>query len=252
MLIALLISLLFGPYGPEAMFTIPDMEERLTTNIPDEARRAEVMAIFTKATKDLKAFEKRIELQGNDLKKDQSDRELSSSELRIAFEELFLTRQELQFIMVDRDTEVRELLTDEEFRTIITDGLIATVPTEEQAAEQALKKRQEMAQVLADIRKGIQDAVSDPTRQVRALAAFDVFEAHMDRLIKEEPRTHGPSRIYEQREITRLTLEETYEDMDGYRAEMFDRFIEMREVLIATTERTEWPMIASKLNVMFK
>ena len=31
MLIALLISLLFGPYGPEVMFTIPDMEERLTT-----------------------------------------------------------------------------------------------------------------------------------------------------------------------------------------------------------------------------
>jgi hypothetical protein len=40
--------------------------------------------------------------------------------------------------------------------------------------------------------------------------------------------------------------------MDNFRSEMFDRFIDMREVLVEVTTEDEWRPIANKLNVMFK
>lgn len=252
MLIALLILMLFGNHGPEAMFAIPDLEERVTTTIPDLKKRSKVLSIVSRAKSDIGTANKRLGSQSALLMREQSEKITTSSELQSAFERLFLIRQELQFSMVDRDSEIRAALTDDEFKTIVVDGLAANTPAPEAVIADAHEKGGQLAQELADIRAMIEKHIADPDDRAQGVAAFDVFEGYMKALEDQDSTRTDMSDIYAKREVSRVVLEDSYSDMDNFRSEMFDRFIDMREVLVEVTTEDEWRPIANKLNVMFK
>ena len=182
----------------------------------------------------------------------QSEKITTSEELQSAFERSFLIRQELQFSMVDRDSEIRAALTDEEFGSIVVDGLMAKTPAPEVVNADAREKGKQLAEELADIRSVIEKHIADPDKRAQGTEAFDVFEGYMKTLEEQDgPRT-DMSDIYTKRDVSRVVLEDSYSDMDSFRSEMFDRFIDMREVLVDVTTEEQWRPIANKLNVMFK
>ena len=176
MLIALLISLLFGSGGPEAMFAITDLETRIPATISDLKTQNEVQFIFTRTNNDITTYSKRIAEQGAHLKRQQSERITTSSQLQASFEELFLIRQEFQFLIVDRDTEVREALTDEESTALVTEGIRAAALDPKTAAANAAGWGLQLEQLLDDIRKAITDNIADRDKRTEALDAFEVFD----------------------------------------------------------------------------
>lgn len=250
-LFTLLATVVFGS-GDASPFIIPKVEKRIKQTVTDKERKDEMLATIKAYKKEWKALQKVEKKQAKAIHKMNKDRNTDHQALVDAFEKSRDQRYELHKKLIDGRLKAQEILTSEEWESIMTKALDVKPKQGKKMDKAEAKAGMRQDKKLTAIAEEIEAAFADPAKRKKANEDLEKFEESLTEYLVEFQEY--PSRAIEVMRDGRASREEiaeVVESLEDYRGQVHGSFLTLRKDLVVLSTEEEWPKIAKALGKFF-
>ncbi len=250
MLITMAIKLVIGT---DEIFTIPKLKKEIKKHVTDDRRKDSLLLILKDAKREIKAFNKQNIKDMKKVKKLMASEENQIQELEILLKSNFDKRKKLQASKLDKRLAMQDLMTDEEWKSVIENAVTPSRKHEKKTNKKVSKFKKSVDELLNDTEKSISKKIHDSVRREKVLESFHEFFAALEQQIEEGSKfNYKSNEIIRKRSATREELEGLYAKQNELRKNVYSEFRVMYEVIFEFTNETERKAIRKELKKMFK
>jgi len=249
-LFTILFTVLSG--GSEEPFILKNAKKTAKKAIVEPERRKEALTGIKAYSKQWKKLQKTNKKQVKALKKLNKDLSSDSQEISDLFEHYRTDRRKVKDELIEFRLQIQELMTDEEWETVI-DQIENIKPKKEKKLEKKqLKSRLKQDSRLLAIRDEIETAFSDPDKVDKVKKSLLDFEEDLINLMdKSQEDPINVLEVMRNRNASREDISNVVVLQEDYRAKAHSSFLDMRMDLVELSTEDNWPKIAKALNKLF-
>lgn len=246
--LTLLIGMLLGGQNMSA-FIVEDLPKEIKTNVKDKERQKEILTLVKAYEKDFKGVQKDLNKSKKHMKKLNLDRNASTDSIQGVLDEVTIAWQEVQAIGLKTRAEALEMLTEEEWEGVISKSL-------EDYSKKELKKQdkayQNFEKNFDKLKASVAKDITDPERQEKIFATFDVFKVDMaNYIMANKKKTLKDMEVFGDLNATEEQLQNELSSVDKARNQFFDGIVKLHNELAGSTSDDEWTKIAKSVNKIF-
>lgn len=249
-LFALLTSLLFG--GGESPYILPKAEKLVKKHVQDKARQKEALDLMKAYKNDWKSLKKLEKKSSKQIAKLNKDRNTSHEVLVEAFESAKEQRNSFQEKLIDARYQIQGILTGEEWEIIMTESVETRQKKAKKIEKSDAKAMIQQDKMITKLGDDILAAFDDPQAKKKASEDLDMFgEALVNLLVEYQ---NYPSAVIESIKNGNATREEIAEvvyELESFRGNLHDSYLEMRKELVELSTEDNWPKLAKALAKFF-
>jgi len=249
MLIALFLILFNVGGSSEETFVLPNAQKAVKNAIEDSDRNKEATVAMKSYSRDWKKFQKFKKKQAKALSKLNKDQSAGPKAIADLFEKYRSERRKAEDQLIELRLNLQNLMTDEEWVTLINQIENVKPKTAKKKEKEQLKNDLKLDKNLLAIESEIQAAFSDPEKIEEVKKDLDQFEADLANLlfeVQEEPL--NVVEVMRNRSATRDEITEVIIRQENYRSRVHSSFLVLRKELTQLSTEDNWSKIAKALD----
>jgi hypothetical protein len=255
MLIALIISLIFGVAGEESEFatSIPHIKKEIRQNVQEAERKDTLIVLVKDYEKAIKQYDKEKKKLRKEVNKAGTDREVSTEDLLGYYDAYYNARISLLSELIGYRLMFQEKVTDEELLLITNNAILTTTKEYRKEGKEEDKQEKALEKVFLNLNKIIVKHITDSTKLTVIKGSLQEFENTVYTFVDEARNLalERKARV-DDRDASREEIEEIYEPINQLRYKASREFAKLREVVIENTDNRQWKAINRELKVFLK
>ena len=251
--LALLIMIIFFGGGPEEVFLVPDLKKEINKTVKDKDRKEDLKALIVVAKKETKDFRKQIRNESKFAKKLAVDYQSDLAELNKVFMTSIESRKQHQASMINKRLVFQNLMTDDEWNSIISKQIDLKKKEQRKKNKSARKAESREEKMFAKVHEAISQEILDIDRSVKIDSAFTAFERVIAKLYDEKrDGNFQDNELIGKRAATRQELEQFYHKQDSIRENVYKSYFQLLEVGRASSSEAEWKSLVRPLARIYR
>ena len=250
MLIAIFVAILFGG-GSLEVFFIDEIEKGVNKYVTDKDRKKELQAHFKDYHKTYKNWNKEMQKDLKEFKKQNLDRTLSLSWYEEFFDNRLEQTAEIQADFIDYRIVLQNEINDDEWSQIME--LATSAERKEQAKEEKAARKKSDKDLMHNLKKAGNENILDPDSKKEILDAWHILKENYDGTIE----TYDNINVEDNQALVNknLSVEEMKEivvKLDSLRSRLYKAYINYLGVLKDNTSNEEYHSIMNEFNKLLE
>ena len=246
MIIALLVSILFGG-GSMEVFFIDKIEKGVNIYVTDKDRKKELHGYFKEYKKAHKSWNKEIRKDLKKFKKQNLDRTVPISWYEDFFKKRLDQTAEIQANFIDYRINLQNAINDDEWAQIIELASSAEMKEQEKEEKEARKKSDK--NLLDNLKQTVNENIFHPDSKREIQAAWNIFKENYEQIVVTYDNINvEDNEVIVNKYVSEEALEAIVVKVGSIRAELYEACIDFLAVLKENSSNEEYKSIMKEFN----
>ncbi len=255
MLLGLIIALIFGVDSDTSEFAsyIPHIKKEIRNHVPEGSRKDTLLLLVKDYDKTIKKYDKKKKKLKKTLHKAGSDREVSTDDFLNHYERYYNARMELISSLIGYRIMFQEQITQEELLLVAEEAGFTSKKERRKEGKQEKKAEKKLDKVFEDINNIVLKHIEDSTKTELVSRSLLDFETTIYAYVDEAKELVAARHLMlDDNSATREEIDEIYNRSNQLMYQASRDYVELREIIINSTNEKEWRAINKELDAFLK